>query len=391
MPSCAANKAGSRVATIKQINGLRLSQAVVFGTYSLPLRASSGKMGRERVDCSFMADAVRNVACASPGPEHSTVLTIQDNRATATYTGRNVIASWSRGRARSVASVIGFALVTLAASGQPAPEPAKTTKPRVYALIAAVGEQFTEVMEVPRTGTHLPPYRRSSTQVNNNILNRLVLYSLDRAVAKIDPGSQRVYLSLPAAQMDGVTPMQRESVAISRVVAELQQMPQRLEWDRILIVTPAYRTLELNGLAGKMQGFGLFNESQCQGCGGIGPNALTQPTELFGPEALSSEDKTVHADTYLAPFSYIEVWILDAKTLEVLDQQQGFDSQKLAEPSYKEPLDLTKTKFQEYMASRLSSMVQLSVTQAVTRSELSWLGRVEVGPVKEVNPEDVKK
>jgi hypothetical protein len=308
-----------------------------------------------------------------------------------TYTERNVIAWWSPGRMRSVFSVIGLALVTLAASGQPAPEPAKTTKPRVYALIAAVGEQFTEVKEVSRTGTHLPPYRRSSTQVNNNILNRLALYSLDKAVAKIDSGSRRVYLSLPAAQMDGVAPMQRESVAIAKVVAELQQMPQRLEWDRILIVTPAYRTLELNGLAGKMQGFGLFNESVCQGCGGIGPNALTQPKEVFGPEALSSEDKIVHADTYLAPFSYIEVWILDPKTLEVLDQQQGFDSQKLAEPSYKEPLDLTKANFQEYLARRLTNMVELSVTQAVTRSELSWLGRVEVGPVKEVNPEDPKK
>ncbi|HEX7273429.1 MAG TPA: hypothetical protein VF420_14890 [Casimicrobiaceae bacterium] len=292
---------------------------------------------------------------------------------------------------RLVLTAIGFCLtvsVTGLAYGQAALEPAK---PRVYALIAAVGGQLTVVAEAPRTGTHLSPYRRGSTQVSNNILNRLALYSLDKSIAKIDPGSQRIYLSLPAAQMDGVAPTQRESVAIGKVVAELEKMPQRLEWDKILIVTPAYRTLELNGLAGKMQGFGVFNEPQCQDCGGIGPDAYKQPTGARGPEALSSEDEVVHAETYLAPFSYVEVWVLDPKTLEVLDQQQGFDSQKLAEPSYKEPLDLHKAKFQEYLARRLASIVEFSVEHAVTQSELSWLGHVEVGPVREVNPADPKK
>jgi hypothetical protein len=63
---------------------------------------------------------------------------------------------------RSIVPAIGFCLVNLAAGpayGQAATEPANSAKPRVYALIAAVGEQFSFVSEVPSTGSHLSPYR----------------------------------------------------------------------------------------------------------------------------------------------------------------------------------------------------------------------------------------
>jgi hypothetical protein len=104
------------------------------------------------------------------------------------------------------------------------------------------------------------------------------------------------------------------------------------------------------------------------------------------------EDKTIKARTFLAPFSYIEVWVLDPKTLAVLDKQQSFDSQKLAEPSYKLPLDLSTADAQKYLASRFISLVELSIGEAVMHSEInSRHGKVEVGPVREVDPDDVRK
>ena len=136
----------------------------------------------------------------------------------------------------------------------------------VYALVAAVGEQFSVVSEVQSTGSHLSPYRRRTIEVPN-ILNRLALHGLDKAIANMDPDSKRIYMALPAAQMAGVAPSAREGVAISKIVSELEKMSQRLEWDRIVIATPAYQALELSGLASKLQGFGLFSQPLCQaGC-----------------------------------------------------------------------------------------------------------------------------
>ena len=134
-------------------------------------------------------------------------------------------------------------------------EPALPAQPKVYALVAAMGTQFSLVSDASlRTGSHLSPYRRRTTDVPNDVLNRIALHSLDSAIAKIDPESRRIYLSLAFTQIQGVAPSEREEAALRGVLAELQKMPQRLEWDRIVIATPAYRPMEYNRLADRLQG-----------------------------------------------------------------------------------------------------------------------------------------
>ena len=298
---------------------------------------------------------------------------------------------------RSIGAAILFCLINPVsdlAYGQTAPEPTAPAKPRVYALVAAIGEHFDQVHEVASTGSHLSPYRHRTSTVQNNALNRLALHSLDKAIATIDPLSTRIYLALPAALMDGVAPSERDNVAIAAVVAALENMPQRLEWDQIVVATPAYRALNQNAMAGKLQGFGVFNEQVCQACGSpfsIVPSWLdVEPPG--GVAATTMDNKTIQARTFIAPFSYIEVWVLDPKTLAVLDKQQAFDSQKLAEPSYKPPLDVSDADVQKYLANRFVNLVELSIGEAVMHSEVSLLrGKVDVGPVRAIEPEDVKK
>ena len=97
----------------------------------------------------------------------------------------------------------------------------------------------------------------------------------------------------------GVTRIAGRGVAI---VAALEDMPQRTASDRIVVVTPAYRALEQSGLPSKLQGFGIFSEPRCQaGCDYRRPTIGDQPD---GVEAVTSEDKTIKARTFLAPFSY---------------------------------------------------------------------------------------
>jgi hypothetical protein len=284
---------------------------------------------------------------------------------------------------RSVAAALVFSLAYLLtglACAQTVAEPSDSGRPKIFALVAAFGDQLGVVSEVQSTGSHLSPYRRASAGVQNDSLNRIVLHSLDKAIANIHPDSKRIYLSLPSARMDGVASSQRESVAIREIIAALEKLPQRLEWDSIVVAIPAYRALKLHGVAGRLQGFGLFSQPLCQGCGGFEDGAAVRPG---GVDAETSEGDTIRAKTYVAPFSYLELWILDPKTLAVLDKQERFDSQKLAEPAYKPPLANSG----QYLLRRMAALIDLSVSQAVTHSELNTRqGKVEVGEPTIVDP-----
>src|SRR4030095_2868033 len=176
------------------------------------------------------------------GPSNSEVATLHSKQWTKDEPSRLSdlpcrTACWTlRKTMQWIAAAIGICLSSVVSGvvyGQSTSETTIAAKPRVYALIAAIGEQFTVVYEVSTTGTHLSPYRRRTSEVSDNVLNRFALNSLDDAIVKIDPAGKRIYMTLPAAQMDGVEPSKREDLAIGRIIAALEKMPERAEWDRI--------------------------------------------------------------------------------------------------------------------------------------------------------------
>jgi hypothetical protein len=289
---------------------------------------------------------------------------------------------------RSLVSVVGFCLLNLAAGhahGQAATEPGKPVRPKVYALVAAVGAQFNLVHQKVRTGSHLPHYGRSPVEARDNVLNRIVLESLDSEIAKIDPGSTRIYMALAAAQLDGVAPSQQDRVAIDKIVSVLEKVPERLEWDGIVIVTPTYALLERDGMAARLQGLGLYT----QPLHGQGFDLFGAPWDWGfnrGEDAVTPSGKEIRSTTYLAPYSYITVWILDPKTLAVLDKQERFDNQKLADPT-SESLDMNQSINKVYLASRIVNVIEKSVHAGVMGTELGGRrGKVEVREVGVVKP-----
>jgi hypothetical protein len=162
-----------------------------------------------------------------------------------------------------------------------------------------------------------------------------------------------------------------------------------------VVVTPAYRALDLNGMPSKLQGFGVFSETLCKGgCGNFlerVPRDLS-PEPLDGVDAVTMDDENIKARTFLAPFSYVAVWVLDPKTLAVLDKQQGFDNQKLAERVHKPALDLSQSGTQAYLAGRIVTLINTSIGAAVMNSEINERrGKVEVGEPELVDPSAPKK
>ena len=74
-----------------------------------------------------------------------------------------------------------------------------------------------------------------------------------------------------------------------------------------------------------------------------------------------------------------------------VDRQQGFDSQRLAEPPEKSR-DLSDSDAQKYVAKRIAGLIDVSIATAVMHAEPSLRhGTVRVGPFKEVQPESEPK
>ena len=164
-------------------------------------------------------------------------------------------------------------------------------------------------------------------------------------------------------------------------------MPQRLEWDRIVVATPAYEAFKLDGLASKLQGFGVFMQPLVGASFTFNNNQIDSRVQGRN-EVASPENRIIRSSTYVAPFSYIEIWVLDPKTLAVLDKQKRFDNEKLADPT-SGSLDLSQTVSKKFLATRIMTLIEGSIGEAVMHSEInSRHSEVKVGEPKVVNPDD---
>ncbi len=158
-------------------------------------------------------------------------------------------------RAAGLAAVmLGAALAAVAAGETPAPP----AKPRTFALVSAIGDQFHYVRRRPQVGTNFEPFTRHAAKVPKGAIDAAVLRGLDRTIEASDPAAQRVFLILNPAEMEGVPPPERERIAIGKIVSALEPMKQREGWEKIFVVTPHWRFGEIKGMGSKLGGVGVF-------------------------------------------------------------------------------------------------------------------------------------
>ena len=266
------------------------------------------------------------------------------------------------------------ALAALALASQAFADPPPASRPRTIALLAAMGGQFRVMHEEQQTGSRIPPYRTNYVEGAGEILNRLVLNGLDKAVARVEPGSRRVYLSASARLDKGIEP----------VVAHLSAM-DRSQWDRIVVATPAHRPKGKDGLPTRMEGLGVFWQVLCESnvrwCWAPG----LRPME--GPLATTPEGEEIFANTYVAPFTFIDVWVLDPKTLAVLDKTTSFGHRKLTDSTGR--IGHVATEGWGFVAGHFLEQLDHSVLEAVESSALR--GSVEVREKGAVGLESIRK
>ena len=153
----------------------------------------------------------------------------------------------------------GWLIASTGSDAQSTADPVAVSKPKVYMLISAVGDQFTYVTQKQSVGSNiLDNFSRQVVKMPDDAINASVLKGLDRAVEQRDPGSKRILARLNALEMEGVRPVDREKVAMRKLLAALEKFPQRQEWDTIIVVTPKFQFSGRKGMGGKLEGIGVY-------------------------------------------------------------------------------------------------------------------------------------
>jgi hypothetical protein len=243
-----------------------------------------------------------------------------------------------------------------------------------YALVAAMGDEFTAASETHSTGSHLPNYAKRRLDVQDEGINKLALASLDMAVRKLHPESERIYLVVPLSKDTQLRVRSIEENAFEIAVQALRARPDRGEWQRIVLVTPANRVQnqETGGLAPDTQGVGLFTQGLCQS--DIRDCDKRRPVTT-GVAVTNPKGEAVRSDRFVAPYFFAKIWILDPQSLQVLDSEVVMDHTKYNDPD-SDAMDQNQVLDRKFLLTKIVEQVEKSTTQAVSRTELR--GKVEV-------------
>jgi hypothetical protein len=252
--------------------------------------------------------------------------------------------------------------VSLLACAVRAEEP---VKPKVYALVSAIGSEITWVRQRKQTGSHLPPYARFRLQVPDASVDSAVLRGLDRAVAAEDPDSKRLYFRLSPEQATGVLPYKRGEVLSGKVVAAMEGMAERKDWDRIIIVAPRYVPGAREGMGEKLHGIGVYIQPLGRKvAGNMGDSEIEMAAD---PDTVSPSGESSTSYRYVAPYFYAQLWVLDAKTMKVLETNERFDFQRIYDPS-STAISIDKNIPLEVLAPMVEKFVERASARALNNS-----------------------
>ncbi|HVG04753.1 MAG TPA: hypothetical protein VM937_07390 [Burkholderiaceae bacterium] len=255
-------------------------------------------------------------------------------------------------------------------------QPLQTTadKTPVFAIASAIGGQLNYIVAKQHVGSNLDPYERTTLSVPDYSLDAIVMRGIDRVVAHRFPDTDRVFMRLNPSQLDGVAPPDRERVAFARLTAELQQMPERAGWDRIVVVTPHYRGFERAGLGSKMHGLGMFVQ-------GLNEDSTASEGryEVIEPDGTPGR---MRKNNYIALYYYAKLFILDAKTLQVLEESPWLIDEKIHNTS-SDAINIAKSLTIEQLSSRLEAFAEKASGEALNKT---LRGTIVPGEIKPVAP-----
>ncbi|HOB01882.1 MAG TPA: hypothetical protein PLJ16_02010 [Casimicrobium huifangae] len=272
------------------------------------------------------------------------------------------------------------ALPATATAAAPATTPAPA--PRVFALVAAVGDQFQYVRQKESVGSNfIDNHTRQTLKVPDHSLNYAVLRGLDRAVELDYPGAERVLLAVKGVpEIQAALPQDREALTMKHVLGVLEANPARKDWDQIIVVVPKWLMSGRQGIGGKLTGIGVYVQP-------LGEE-MDKSGDFVDDVVEDTAREQVRSRRFVAPYFYVQVTTLDAKTLKVIKSESRYDFRKIVDKE-STALDVAAQFTPEQLASHMQRFVETSALKAV--NEKADTGTVQVGPVKTVSTEPAKK
>jgi hypothetical protein len=250
-------------------------------------------------------------------------------------------------------------------------------KPKVYALVSAIGSEITVVRQRRDVGSNIEPYRRYKVPVPGMDMDAAVLRGLDRAVASDDPESKRIFLRLAPDQIAGVHGYQRGQVLSEKALATLAAMSERKDWDRIILVAPRYLNVAREGIGPKLHGIGIYIQPLGRG----GRSGEDDIESALDPETISPDGEKSNSYKSVAPYFYAQLWVIDAKTMKVLETNDRYDFQRIYDPK-STAIDVA----QQMPVDVLTNMVEKFVERASARALNDQQGEVIIKEPRVVTP-----
>ena len=274
-----------------------------------------------------------------------------------------------------------FAL-TFAAAPVLAAEPAAAvdTAPRIYALVSAIGSTMQYVKPRFGTGSHLGDYQRAELEVPDATLDMAALRGIESVIKGNDPSAKVEYLRLNPAELKGVEAPRKGAVAVGKVAEALKKLPGRERWHQVVIVAPRYVANEREGMGSKLQGIGVYVQNLEKGIADAG-GATGNHNDQY--ETMTPDGKKVVSSgaAYVAPFFYVQVWVLDGQTLETLQVTERFDLVRYTDPSS------SAIKIEQAIPpEKLGPLVETFVEKTAEKAARQAIGVVTVGEPKVVKP-----
>jgi hypothetical protein len=259
-------------------------------------------------------------------------------------------------------------------------------RPTVYALVSAVGGDLTFVRQREQVGSNrVDTFNRLTVQIPDASLDSAVLRGLAKVLRSNEPDAVIHYMRLNPKELEGLRPQQKGAVAIGKLAKAFDGMPERQGWDKIVIITPGYLLPGHRGMGSKLGGLGVYVQPLYSATeNAVGP--IGGGVEDLAPSGVSAEESAVTPDgdytpakRYVAPYFYTKLWILDAKTLTVLDFDERYDFQKIYDPKW------TATDVQRnFSPEQMGEAVQAFVERSAARSLREAVGTVTVSEPKPV-------
>lgn len=228
-----------------------------------------------------------------------------------------------------------------ASLAQPAVDGAKT-----YAVVTMVGDRLTFVSRRGSVSTHLDHYDRRTQALGDDTLATTVLRTMANAVVAVAPNAKTELLEIGLPPPRGA-----ESIAGEELVTDARETLRRIvgsrSWDFIVLLGPRRQFEPVHRMGPNLEGLGFY----------------VDPGTSRGYRPLRVDDDTWRADRFISPFVSSQVWLLDAKTLNIMATQSiyGYCRYTKGEP---DSLDPWQSFDSEKMLKLLALTIQHDVGEA---------------------------